>query len=250
MRTFSVAEQSIVEPDTGIAFQFIPDVDGDSAQNVLRLTRVDADPIELHFSRGGRYLRTEYVVPLDDDDLKARDDLHAANTRVNQASQYHQAALTAGLSKEDADGRQKEYDEALEAQRKAQDAYNERELKRSDKKRERGLVGDKVLPMTPPQPGLAAMAPESAPAPGEAPKLTTRDLQKMQADQSPETISRTYEPASPDHFDPKGLPGAQPENPQLPPDAQRPDSLKSYNQPPEAPAAPETARPPKEPVPA
>lgn len=262
--TFSVAQQSIVEPDTGIAFQFIPDVGGDTSKNVLRLTRVDADPIELYFDRNGRYTRTEYVVPLDDDDLKARDLLRSTNADMAQASYARSAPLPATDAQAARDERNKAYDAAVEVHAKAQEAYNERERARQEKAHTRGQVGDKVLPMTPPQPGLAQAGAESAPTPAELQRgvVNTRDLQKMQADQSPDTISRTYEPASPDHFDPKGLPQYQPVNPhQLPPNAQRPDSLKDENQEaftddglPRSDSRPQTARPsnftPKEPVPA
>lgn len=166
MRTFSVAEQSIVEPDTGLALQFIPDLDGDSAKVQLRLTRAEGDPIVMHFDRNGRYVRTEYVIPLTDDDLKVRDALHEANARAIAARNAHNTAVSMARPVDEIKQRRDEYDAAVKAQVDAQKKLNERENERREEQLKRSQVDpDKPLPMTPPQPGIAFRGAETAPNP-------------------------------------------------------------------------------------
>ena len=139
MRTFSISEQSITEPESGHTFDFGVD-ETDTAQVTLKLTHKDHEAITLRFRRNGSLVSMDYDVPDTEEDVELRHKLAEANANVSDAQSHHVMANGQSRPKDERDTAKAEYDAALKQQAEAQAAIDKREaVKRAEKRKRAGL---------------------------------------------------------------------------------------------------------------
>ena len=235
MRTFSIAEQALNEPESGTTLAFGVDAD-DTSQVTLKLTHNEHAPITMRFRRNGAHVSTVYEVPETDEDVELRHKLHEANADVADAQQHHVMATGQSRPKDEREKAKSDYDAALKTQQEAQAALSERNLSREDEaarrsgrdpEAERAWLADPANAGKPTPdwkanigssapPSIIGSTPQGWISPGpnaESNPMYNKVLSPAQAEQAAD-ISR-------------GEAGTQ----RAKPDAELPDSLKSYNQP-------------------